>query len=258
MAGRLTLAMVATLAVLPGCQVSGVVVGVDTDLAVPGQLDGLTMRVVADGAEEFSNTSNPWSLGPGAVELPGTFTLVAKHGRPLLQVEVRGMHGDQVLVTRMASLRMVDSELLYLEMPLTASCVGVSCPDGQTCAAGACTSASVDAATLPPYRPGIERDGTVGGDGGSALLDAATGDGGRNAPDPASGSPDTPVTTADASGGGSADATSGDAGSGDASSAPDGPSGSDSVSTMDGPPDGSAADIATDCVCLPAGGPCLC
>jgi hypothetical protein len=162
---------------LGGCQPTAVVVGIVTDLHVPGELDAVAISVTADGNVELENTGNPWALsGPAAEHLPGTLTLQAGSGRPTLDIEVVGLHGASSILSRRVSMRMVEGEILFLRLALSRSCLGVDCGDPalMTCVDGRCEPTEVDGATLPPDQDGIDGRFECSGPDGATFIDTRT------------------------------------------------------------------------------------
>ena len=131
-----------------------IVVLVDTDLAVPGELDRFRLQVEFRGQAHADHTYPLTPGSAGAASLPGTFTVVAGEDlASLVTVEVTGQKGSNVVVRRTARTRFSEGEALLLRLTLQRACVSKSCPKGQTCKAGLCASDEVDPATLPRYSP---------------------------------------------------------------------------------------------------------
>jgi hypothetical protein len=64
---------------------------------------------------------------------------------------------DGALVVRRAHTRFEGRERLFVSLPLRHACANVACPDGQTCAAGACVSAEVSSGALVTYDEALTR-----------------------------------------------------------------------------------------------------
>jgi hypothetical protein len=100
------------------------------------------------------------------------------------RIEAPGRLNQVTVVSRSATLRFVEDQVLLLPLPLLAVCRGVTCTQpGTTCdATGTCMSDTVTPSSLPPYHPGSAggggagRGGTVGGGGGTG---GGSGAGGR-------------------------------------------------------------------------------
>jgi hypothetical protein len=62
---------------------------------------------------------------------------------------------DGAAVVRRARTRFEGGERLYLPMPLRHACVNVTCPEGETCAAGQCVSAEIGSGGLVTFDPSL-------------------------------------------------------------------------------------------------------
>jgi hypothetical protein len=148
---RLALAWVAA-ACAAGCASprTEILLVVDSDLAVPAQIDHLAIRADGDVDAGFEQT---YDLTQRATALPFSLGLVSKDGaaRPL-HVVVTALAGATPVVTRSASTMFVAGAVRVLSLDLLAACRGVVCADaGETCVAGACVSDDVPSKSLPPY-----------------------------------------------------------------------------------------------------------
>jgi len=161
-----------------------VVVVVDTDLTVPGQLDGLKITAVSARGEE--------KVARAAFErpsdLPGTLGLLHPGGAlGPFRVVVAGVLGDAVVVTREAEFSFVAGATLTLSMNLLRSCVGVMCALDETCAEGGCVSKKVPTSALTPWNgkggglPDASVNADVDGSSTESMGDA--GDAGQSLPD---------------------------------------------------------------------------
>ncbi len=158
------------VAVAVGCTEdrTEILVVVDSDLAVPSQLDEVNVRVTGPDSDTKSAVAR---LGPGEEPLPRTVGLVHEDG-PLgpVQILVTGGQGGAPTVERRAILSFVEGRTLLLRMELLASCQGMTCGPDMTCVDGSCRSAEIDPDTLPEY------DGTIPGiDGGAEPTDSGPG-----------------------------------------------------------------------------------
>jgi len=145
-----------------------VLVVTDSELAVPSELDQLHVVVTApDGTTQESVAS----LGPGEPSLPRRLGLVHEGG-PLgpFTVLVEGRLADAVVLSREARFEFQAGETRVLQMHLLRSCVGVTCPSGQTCGETACRTNDVGSGDLSPWTGTPPR---LGVDAGSdAAVDA--------------------------------------------------------------------------------------
>ncbi|MCA9608472.1 MAG: hypothetical protein KC619_22865 [Myxococcales bacterium] len=159
-----------------------VLVVVDSDLSVPGELDELVITVThPDGVQTRQSTA---ALGAGELPLPRSLAMVHEGG-PLgaYRVLVQGRRGGVVQVEREGSLAFVAQEIRVWRVFLGRACMGVDCP-GTTCDGGSCRAIEVGPGELEPYVPDGDRDaGSVGMDAGGpadAGVDASI-DGGLDA-----------------------------------------------------------------------------
>jgi hypothetical protein len=177
--GRAAIAAGAALAVLGACSPKDngtlLVVRVDTDLAVPGRIDTVEIRVVPERGDATTDT---YKL-TGRSALPATLGLRPK-GDPNFGVEVtaRGLLGLTVVVTQTAAVRFVPGEARELQLFLANDCVtGGGCQAPDVCVRGPSCVAKTAVAPLRPYTPGGQDAGTdLGGSdlgGGDAPTEAA-------------------------------------------------------------------------------------
>lgn len=124
-------------------------VAVSTDLAVPDAVDGLRVTVSRGGTEVFADTYD----ADVVASLPDSLLLEnGQRGDAILTpitVRVTGTLAGDDVVARSAELVFEIEEAKLLRLPLCASCVGVICDSGETCARGTCVAERVDADTLP-------------------------------------------------------------------------------------------------------------
>lgn len=201
-----------------------ILVVTDTDFGVPGEIDRISLEIEPpEGAVRTAAKE----LGPGDREgVPSALGLVHTGG-PLgpFRVTATGELGGVAVVSRSAEVHFVPRQTLVLRLFLLRDCVGVICPDGETCGDQAvCRPEAIDPAELAPYDgtvPDITSlrdagvEGTDGGrDAGREIQDAGS-DGGDagGPPDPDAGEPD----------GGGPDAGDPDAGDPDAGDPDAGP-----------------------------------
>lgn len=140
-----------------------ILVEVDSDLAVPGELDSIVVTFThPDGAPTREATAR---LGAGEAPLPRTAAMVHEGG-PLgpYRVVVSGRLGGATVVERAGELTFVEGEIRVWRVRLTRSCAGMDCGD-QTCAAGACRAVDVASAELLPYPAPAPDAGDLDGGG---------------------------------------------------------------------------------------------
>lgn len=158
------------LALGAGCASArtGVVVVVDTDLAVPGEIASVRARAGAGACTDGSCTHDFVTAEPAA--FPFSFALEPRGDgtRAPFTLEVTGRDGSgATVVARHVESSFVAGRTLLIRVPLERACRGVSCLAGETCALGACVSRAVDPRTLSDVVPGHELDGL--GDAGERL-----------------------------------------------------------------------------------------
>jgi hypothetical protein len=142
-----------------GCteDLTQVVVVVDTNLAIPDQIDSIALEV--DAREIGGDVSKrDGSLGAGGSNLPITLGLLHESG-PLGPVRVlaRGLHADDVVLEREALFHFQKGRILMLRLDLMADCLGVDCDAGMTCVNGSCRSGEVAPNELQRWPGGVDR-----------------------------------------------------------------------------------------------------
>lgn len=138
-----------------------VMLAIDSDLALPRDLDTLSIQISKERAILLS-TSFP-DIGPASgTRLPATLGVIVSED-PSTPVTVRVVgqsHGVERVVNEVTTT-IPEERVAMLRMPLQFLCGDVTCPPGQTCAAGACVPDSVDSSSLPDYnQDAIFGDGT--------------------------------------------------------------------------------------------------
>lgn len=133
------------------------VVWVDSDLPVPGQLDRIEVEVDSFGAQPVVVADVETQPLPRSVAL-------LHEGGPLgpIEVEVRGSVRGSVTVSRRARVSFVPEEVKVLRLSLERSCRMLSCPESQSCQAGVCGSLDVAEDDLESYPPPDASDAGVG------------------------------------------------------------------------------------------------
>lgn len=168
-----------------GCSqpLTEVFIVVDTDLAVPGELDAINVEVVGPTADPLR------AMGPvrAQADLPATVGVVHSGGAlGPVSVLVQGSLGGVVMVRREATFTFVEDEIRILRIHLLRSCVGVTCIEALTCGESGCRSVAATADELEPYQEDLGRidAGTPSDDGGTdAGVDAGVDAGPDAGPD---------------------------------------------------------------------------
>jgi hypothetical protein len=145
------------------------IVVVDTDLAIPGELDEVRISVTSDRGAMGSERQ---PLASPAL-LPLTLSLVAE-GEDLGPVEVvaEGRLDGVLVVSRLARAMLVRGETRMLRLHLVADCVGVDCGADESCGETGCGPIDVVAPPWPGSPPRLS-DPDAGMDGGPRPPDAA-------------------------------------------------------------------------------------
>ncbi|WP_437690603.1 hypothetical protein [Sorangium sp. So ce176] len=138
-------------------------VAIQTDMAVPKDLDQIELQVLSDGKPIISRDRN--QLGPDHAQLPGTRGLtVSEDPSREIRIRVRALLGDRIRVEHTVLTTVPEDRVATLWVPLHFLC-GVdagegearepdaegACPDDPACAAAACGERRVSAASLPDY-----------------------------------------------------------------------------------------------------------
>jgi len=161
-----TTAILALLVV--GCSSqTQLIVAVDTDLTIPGRLDGLRVEVrvaeqtmIASG-ELTSHDALPQTLG------------VSGAGAEEVRVVAVGLLAGTEVVRQERVTRFVSGQSRLLPLELAESCVGVSCGEAQTCRRGECVASAIAPSALARWE-GHEPERFVGppSDAGGVAMDA--------------------------------------------------------------------------------------
>ncbi|MCZ7684936.1 MAG: hypothetical protein M5U28_41655 [Sandaracinaceae bacterium] len=169
---RSWLASLALLVLACGEPAGSIVIVIDTDLAMPAELDAVVLRRFdASGAlvdERAVAVRSPVELAP-----------VARADEPLHVVALGRVAGRPIVDTE-ARTRFVPGARLRLDLFLARECVDARCPSTLTCGAGGCRDVFVDPEALPPWQDldaGRARDATITRDATrprDATLDART------------------------------------------------------------------------------------
>jgi len=132
-----------------GVEPTEVLVVVDGDLGVPGDIDGCDVTIT--GPDGQSGTVS-YALGDDVAALPFRIGLLPKkHDDEAFTVEVAAFAGDAAVVAQAASTAFTPHETRVLLLRLDRACAGVTCDDpATTCADGACVPIARDPRALPP------------------------------------------------------------------------------------------------------------
>jgi hypothetical protein len=134
------------------------VVVVDTDLAVPGEL--AMVRAVVLDREGQPRSLNDFVLDEeGAPELPFSFGVVPIDGDPArtISIELTAHDGARAeLFTARARTGFVANRTLRLPMFLAGDCRTIECGENETCGEAGCVAADVPPETLGEVEPGEE------------------------------------------------------------------------------------------------------
>jgi hypothetical protein len=164
-------------------QTTAIDLRISAELAVPGELDRLTVSVSGQDTE----TDPSADLREKA--LPRSIRLVHEGG-PLgpVRLSVRGWLGAALVVEHDAVTAFREGELVALDVLLTRACANVICPTGSTCSEGACEPIEADAGA--PDGGGLDAgglDAAAPNDGASDAADGAVSDAAEPSLDGASG-----------------------------------------------------------------------
>ncbi len=172
LAGRAIVVLVVSLLVeLSACSQEKktpgqLVVAIDTDMALPDQIDTIEIQVTADGAT-LLDYPMPVGTGVDAQPIPATLTLVAGDSSATATIRVLGWRNGAPRTLRQVTTTVPTDRLATLRMPVQWLCDGTAmpmsdadggigyestCGAGETCQAGSCVTAKVDPSTLPTYQ----------------------------------------------------------------------------------------------------------
>jgi len=155
-------ALLLGLVPLTACKVDnapagGLVLSLETDLAVPKDIDRIHLSIAQDGRVVREEDH---AIGSGQTLLPAELR-VAYPGneRPLL-IQATAYRGDEARIERSAITPVPRSFIGLLRLPFSYLCDGTalseggsSCGPGNTCNMGSCGTAALDVADLPQYQP---------------------------------------------------------------------------------------------------------
>lgn len=141
---------------------AGLVVAVQSDMAIPDDVDTIELEVSAYGRKVFSRE---YPVGPQDLRIPATLTLLpADDTSTPVAIRLVSYHGDEPLTLRRVVTTVPGDREALLRMPIDWLCRGQvkrqgddvvsTCGDGSSCVAGGCVSDTVDSSDLDDYEPG--------------------------------------------------------------------------------------------------------
>ena len=161
---------------LCGCatELTEIIVIVDSELAVPGELDEIV--VTTEGASGLPKGASANLAGAGAASMPVTVGLRpgGAYDGPVT-IRVRGRHAGDERVSAQVHTRFIAGARLVLRIDLASECVRILCGDEATCRNGFCVPYEVDPTELPRFT------GTLPGRVDDAGRDLGPRDGGLDA-----------------------------------------------------------------------------
>ncbi|MES1165270.1 MAG: hypothetical protein ABUR63_05920 [Verrucomicrobiota bacterium] len=129
---------------------TNIVLVVDTDLVVPGEIDSVGITVT--GSEPAPPVPTVDLTAPGAPAFPLTLGLAPANGSSgSVDVAVVGYLQGSAVVQQEAGTMFVGGSQRMLRMLLLGSCKGVSCPTDQTCGSMGCSPTAIPGTSLPPW-----------------------------------------------------------------------------------------------------------
>jgi hypothetical protein len=117
---------------------------VETLITKDGRPDGGVRTTQCDPTGADHEIGTIVLVPSGAKDAPVTATVYASLGPPVEACAATPVPKDCIVARR--SLRFLPHDPLWLEVPMRASCAGVTCDPTSTCARGACVSAEIDPA----------------------------------------------------------------------------------------------------------------
>lgn len=160
---------VAMLAWLPGgCSskpLGQLMLVVQTDLSLPKDIDTIRIEASTAGVPKFKNDYTKLGTADGQIHIPGTLGLIApEKADDAVRVIVSarsGGEGGKVRIVRDIITTVPAERVATLPIPIHFLCDGQgtdtdgnatsTCPEGETCVAGACAKNEVDSAKLPTF-----------------------------------------------------------------------------------------------------------
>jgi alpha-tubulin suppressor-like RCC1 family protein len=145
----------------------GLAIVLESDMSIPKDIDRVTLQVTQQGQSLLHVDRN---VGAAALPIPSTFEVKSTGNAAPVSIQAVAYKSGQARVERDAVTPIPDDHVGELQLALNYLCVGTAqteadggvgstCPDGQTCAQGACVTATVPASSLPTYAPGASDTG---------------------------------------------------------------------------------------------------
>ncbi|MFW2387914.1 MAG: hypothetical protein ACN4G0_06240 [Polyangiales bacterium] len=172
---------------------SQIVVLMDTDFAVPGEVDRIHARVLKmvdsdAGTAEVETWAHTFPVTDGASDDPSTYTLPASFSvlpageaegqEVVIELEALAAGGTGTLVSRRVVTGFVPGEARLVRMLLFRACSGQTCEAGQSCgcadAAACSTPRCVDEAVDPYVLEPMGNPGALPGDAGIPVGDGGS------------------------------------------------------------------------------------
>ena len=150
------------------------VVSIETDVALPDQVDSIRLEVLHRGNLHFGNT---YEVGKSAHLIPATLTLLAGSDKAApVTIRMIGKKGARSRTLRETITTIPQNRAASLRMPIQWLCddrvedtkdgVVSTCDEGFTCSGGRCIEQEVPEPTLPEYTPeDVFGGGTVPSEG---------------------------------------------------------------------------------------------
>ncbi|NNE17808.1 MAG: hypothetical protein HKN10_04945 [Myxococcales bacterium] len=176
---------------------SQIVILMDTDYAVPEEVDKIRARVskvveTDDGSREIETWLNVFPVSkrsssePGVYRLPATFGILSGGSSPgqevVIELEALASESGEALVSRRLKTGFVSQQARLARMLLFRTCADLVCPAGESCGCAegkACTEPKcVDESVSPEALERIDEPDQLPADPEIPLLDAGVPDGG--------------------------------------------------------------------------------
>lgn len=136
---------------------SGLVVSIESELAIPKDIDRIRIEVIQD---DMVLQSDEYALGAGRTLIPAQLRIRPLPNARPAQVRGVALQRGKARIERHAILSIPAARLAQLRMPFNYLCDGMtnpdgssSCADGQTCKQGTCSEARLASSELEPYMP---------------------------------------------------------------------------------------------------------